>query len=151
MLRGRFGSTSGQPYIAARVYIPRLGVVGNVSFLLDTGAESTVLMPADAQTLSVDYDALRNRGSSVGLGGAVDLFREPARLAFAGSGGFMYGYEINLRVYPAGDRDSLTVPSLLGRNVIDRWRITYDRSASELTARVVSYDQRWVLGASAGT
>ena len=93
-----------------------------------------------------DYDTLRNRAASVGLGGAVDLFREPARLAFAGSGGFIYGYEINLRVYPAGGTGSLTLPSLLGRNVIDHWRITYDRSASELTARVVSYDRRWVLG-----
>ena len=105
-------------------------------------------MPADAQTLAVDYDALQNRAASVGLGGAVDLFKEPARLAFAGSGGVMYGYEINRSVYPAGDRGSLTLPSLLGRNVIDRWRVTYDRSASELTADVVSYDQRWVLAGS---
>ena len=145
MLRGRFGNTSGQPYIPARVYIPRLGLLGNISFLLDTGAESTVLMPADAQTLGVDYDVLGNPAASVGIGGTVDVFQEPARLAFAENGGFMYGYEVNLLIYPGPDSESMTFPSLLGRNVIDRWRVIYDRSTSELAARVVSFDQRWTL------
>ena len=32
MLHGRFGESSGRPYIPARVFIPRLGLAGNVSF-----------------------------------------------------------------------------------------------------------------------
>ena len=38
MLHGRFGESSGRPYVWARVFIPRLGLVGNVSFIFDTGA-----------------------------------------------------------------------------------------------------------------
>ena len=34
----------------------------------------------------------------------------------------------------------MTTPSLLGRDVIDRWRVTYDKSASELLAKVISSD-----------
>ena len=34
----------------------------------------------------------------------------------------------------------MTVPSLLGRDIIDQWRVTYDRLASELLAEVVSWD-----------
>ena len=48
MLQGRFGDTSGRPYMSARVIVPRLNVTGNVSFIFDTGADFTMLMPADA-------------------------------------------------------------------------------------------------------
>ena len=58
MLRGRFGESSGRPYVSARVFIPRLALAGNVSFIFDTGADSSVLMPADAATLAVDYGML---------------------------------------------------------------------------------------------
>lgn len=36
----------------------------------------------------------------------------------------------------------MTIPSLLGRDVIDQWRVTYDKSASELLAEVISWDAR---------
>ncbi len=45
MLIGRFGHTSGRPYFEARVVLPHLNVAGNVSFLLDTGADKSLLMP----------------------------------------------------------------------------------------------------------
>ena len=40
----------------------------------------------------------------------------------------------------------MTVPSLLGRNIIDRWRVTYDKSAWELLAEVVSSDAQQAHG-----
>ena len=39
----------------------------------------------------------------------------------------------------------MTAPSLLGRDIIDQWRVTYDRSASELLVEVVSWDAWHVL------
>ena len=36
----------------------------------------------------------------------------------------------------------MTIPSLLGRDIIDRWRVTYDKSAPELLAEVISSDGR---------
>jgi hypothetical protein len=50
MLEGRIGILSGAPYIEARISFPRLGLQGLVSFLVDTGADGTVLMPADTKT-----------------------------------------------------------------------------------------------------
>ena len=58
MLQGRFGDTSGRPYLEGRFYIPRLGVQGNISFLVDTGADSTTLLPADANKLNIDHSEL---------------------------------------------------------------------------------------------
>ena len=39
----------------------------------------------------------------------------------------------------------MTIPSLLGRDIIDRWRVIYDKSASELQAEVISSDARATL------
>ncbi|MYJ75023.1 MAG: hypothetical protein F4089_07905 [Gammaproteobacteria bacterium] len=111
-----------------------------MSFIFDTGADSSVLMPADAATLGVDYDLLSNPFKSFGIGGSAPTYIERARLAFADDNGrTLYGYDIPLLTHhpPA---DAMRVPSLLGRNIIDRWRVTYDKSVSELVAEVVSAD-----------
>ena len=61
MLSGRFGGTTGRPYIEAFLSIPSMGINGAVSFLIDTGADSTVLMQADATRLQLDYSQLTPR------------------------------------------------------------------------------------------
>ena len=140
MLQGRFGESSGRPYVSARVFIPRLGLAGNVSFIFDTGADSSVLMPADAIALGVDHALLSNPFESFGIGGSAPTYVEHARLAFADvRGDRVYGYDVPLLVHHP-TTDAMRVPSLLGRNVIDRWRVTYDKSASELAAEVLSCD-----------
>ena len=50
MLRGRFGHANKRPYIQGRLFIPRLEVWSDVSFLVDTGADKTSLLPADGST-----------------------------------------------------------------------------------------------------
>ena len=140
MLRGRFGESSGRPYVSARVFIPRLGLAGNVSFIFDTGADSTVLMPADAITLGVDYGSLSNPSQSLGIGGSASMYREWTYLTFADANGDrLYSYDIPLLICDYTP-DAMGIPSLLGRDVIDRWRVTYDKSAAELTAEVLSSD-----------
>ncbi len=47
MLRGRFGHANKRPYIQGRLFIPRLEIWSDVSFLVDTGADKTSLLPAD--------------------------------------------------------------------------------------------------------
>lgn len=43
MLRGRFGDTTGAPYIEGRLILTRLNLTADISFLVDTGADYTVL------------------------------------------------------------------------------------------------------------
>ena len=69
MLRGRFGDTSGRPYMEGHVLLPRLGLSGNVSFIFDTGADTSLLMPLDAQRMGIDYGLLGNELSTLGIGG----------------------------------------------------------------------------------
>ena len=105
MLRDRFGESSGRPYVPARVFLPRLGLAGNVSFIFDTGADSSVLMPADAATLGVDYGLLSNPFESFGIGGSAPTYIERARIAFVDANAQrVYGYDIGLLIHhPTAD------------------------------------------------
>ena len=58
------------------VLLPRLGWNGNVSFILDTGADTSLLMPLDAQRMGVDYGLFENEISTLGIGGASENFAE---------------------------------------------------------------------------
>ena len=82
MLRGRFGDTSGRPYMEGHVLFPRLGWSGNVSFIFDTGADASLLMPLDAERMGIDYAMLENEVSALGIGGVSENFIESAYLAF---------------------------------------------------------------------
>ena len=125
------------------VLLPRLGKRGNVSFIFDTGADTSLLMPLDGQRMGVDYEAFEEEGVSFGIGGVSANYIESAYLVFVGDEA-LYGYEIKLRVCKPSD-DLMTVPSLLGRDIIDRWRVTYDKPAQELLAEVISADARQEL------
>ena len=126
------------------VWLPRLGKSGNVSFIFDTGADTSLLMALDAQRLAIDYGVLKNEVSSLGVGGESKNRIEPAHLSFVGDQ-VLYTYVIQLHICEPTN-ELMTIPSLLGRDVIDRWRVTYDKSASELLAEVISSDARAVLG-----
>src|SRR5438046_2893461 len=98
MLTGRFGNTTGRPYIEGRLYLPRLSVQGDISFLLDTGADGSMLMPADAIRLGVPYDALQGDNEASGIGGTVNCFVEHVVFAFTEPGAAVYVYELAIDI-----------------------------------------------------
>jgi hypothetical protein len=140
VLTGRFGDTSGRPYIEGRLSIPRLKVAGNISFLVDTGADQTLLMPDDARFLSIDFSMLRSKSLASGIGGASGVFLEPAYLLFTEPSKRVYAYSIRLLISePLANH--VGVPSLLGRDVLDRWRMVYEPSQGKLIFTVKSADR----------
>jgi hypothetical protein len=144
MLRGRFAGDGSRPFIDALLYIPALQIEGMVSFLIDTGADTTVLMPFDAKRLNVDYTKLTTTAESLGVGGKSVDHIVAAALAVRGDDGITHAYQLQLRVL-RNDPILQTVPSLLGRDVINRWRLHYHPMANELTADVISSDRQFAL------
>ncbi len=125
------------------MFLPRLRLNGNISFVFDTGADASLLMPLDARRIGINYTDLQKSEQSLGIGGVSVNFIEPAFLAFVGDGE-LYGYEIELRICNPSD-EILTIPSLLGRDIIDRWRVTYDKPELYLAAEVIAADARQTL------
>ena len=141
MIKGRYGGTSGRPYIEARLTIPSQKLNAEISFVLDTGADATVLMPLDGAKMGLDYGKLLRTTRSVGVGGYCEDFLEEAIVTFRDSDGTLYAFEIEINI-SSPSPDIMAIPSLLGRDIITRWAITYDPELGILDAEVRSADLR---------
>ena len=145
VLLGRIGDTSGSPYIEGQLFIPRFRVRSNVSFLVDTGADSTTLLPSDALKLGLNYgDLVRNPNPTIGIGGRSHNFLEEAVIAFTATGTAAFYYRIQLEIVEYDD-DLMMLPSLLGRDVLRNWRMRYSPPTSRLTFHVISSHQTIAL------
>lgn len=140
MLRGRFGDTTGRPYLEGRLILPRLNVQGDISFLVDTGADRTVLMPVDAVRLGIDYRQLRGSHVTVGLGGMAHMFVEADAAVFLEGAATLHLYFVDIAI-PSFTPEIADLPSLLGRDVLDRWRMHYNPTAGTLSFKVLSADR----------
>lgn len=146
MINGRFGGTTNRVYFEALLLIEALDVRSKVSFLFDTGADATVLMPLDCARLNVDFGKLKRATVSQGIGGQSVGFKETAILVFADPGVAQYAYEIDLILKPPNAAQVSKLPSLLGRNVTDNWRITYAGMLQQCTAEPLRYDHKFDVG-----
>jgi len=140
MLHGRFGDTTTTPFIEASVHFPRLNVRGYISFLADTGASGTVLMPPDSKKLGVNFNLLENPVTSTTVGGPAKGFMEEAVVAFLDKDkNIIYAYEIKVQIFKR-TRGNTTLPSLLGRDILNRWRVVIDHSTNFFACTPRSWD-----------
>ena len=144
MLYGRFGNTSGRPFLEGRLILPRLEIAGHVSFLVDTGADESFLHPADGLLLGVPYANLQDEHESVAIGGSVRTCIEPAVIAFSEAGVAVHAYHVRIGI-PEPTQDTMGLPSLLGRDVLDHWRMVYEPSNRLLAFEVLSADATFPL------
>ena len=119
MIRGYFDDRlNSPPYVTGFIDIPAIGVVGiRVEFLIDTGADTSLIGNFDANRISERFDAdlanLREGQPSYGLGGVTEMRTADATLR-------LDDFTKNLRVdilEPSPD-GQFYVPSLLGRDVL---------------------------------
>jgi len=143
MITGRFGDTTTSPYIEASVHLPRLRIRGYVSFLVDTGASGSVLMPADAKKLGVNFGRLIHPTTSHGIGGFSEGFNEVAVVGFS-DGKHVYGFDIELEIAKR-TKDNQHLPSLLGRDILNRCRLVADHTRKLLTLTPRRWDFRVAL------
>lgn len=137
MIIGRFGDTTKSPYIEGMLALQ--GKRTDISFLLDTGAQRTVLMPADATKLGLDRTKITKACQSTGVGGIANDFCDTAILTFLGKSGALYNYKVEIIVaHPT--QFNTKIPSLLGRDIINRWHVNYDPALPLLECAVNSAD-----------
>ena len=147
MISGRYGNTTGAPYIGARVVFPRLKTVlrlpppgeADVSCLADTGADGTVIMPTDWRRFSVDFSQLVTPHEIWGVGGKADGFKEAAIVTFSEPGFGLRVYEVDIIIVKPTPF-AVTCPSLLGRDIMKHWSITFDKPNGKVSARVLRAD-----------
>lgn len=141
MIIGRFGDTTKSPFVEGLLALQNKRT--NISFLLDTGAQRSVLMPADAVKLGIDRTVITKACQSTGVGGISNDFCCDAIITFRGNSTQLYSYKIEI-IVASPTAFNLTIPSLLGRDVINRWRVNYDPALQSLECTVNTADN--ILG-----
>jgi hypothetical protein len=141
MLEGRFARDSGAPYIQAHVLFPRLRLGGALWFLIDTGADGTLLMPADSRKLRVDFCLLTNSTVSQGIGGIARGYHETAVLSFSDRRYYIYSYLIKMEL-ATPLAHNMRLPSLLGRDILRQWRLIVDSPENEIKCVPKAWDIR---------
>ena len=134
---GRYGDTSKSPYVESVISIesqfPRL-LPSDISFLVDTGASVTTIAPNDGCRIGVDYGALRNQQGISGIGGEARAYIEPAILCFGGSSK-IYVYQLPI-LFLEPLEEYMQYPSLLGRDILSKWKMVYSPQENHLSFEV---------------
>ena len=137
MFRGSFDR--GRPVVECRLVIPRLSVNHRLMLLVDTVGSASCLHPADAIRAGIPFDGLGNRVGYLGIGGSSAYFRESANLPCKDDSYLrIYRLDPLIAVPTENNRD---LPSLLGRDVLNRWRMDYHPAEGRLECTVHSADR----------
>ncbi len=138
-LEARFSPPA--PSVAAEIESPALQRRPLV-FLMDTGASVTVLLDRDVERLGIDWDGLvKAKRQLGGIGGFVETrIMKDARVFFrTSSGGIVkervavYAARHSLKALDERTRRSvMLMPSLLGRDILEKYRVVYDRPGNRV-------------------
>ena len=125
MITGEFDE-DGSLTVEGELIIPRLGISERVVFLVDTGANMTVVHPQDICEASIPLRLPENMFSLWGIGGSADFYSETASLFFTDDDGITtYPYRLDIGI-AAPDANNRDFPSLLGRDILDCWYLECD-------------------------
>ena len=89
--------------------------------------------------MNLPYSSLRNVQPGRGVGGPVECYREPALVIFNEDGRYIRGYNVETEILSA-QGPTVGLPSLLGRDILDQWRMTYAPLADQLDFEVLQAD-----------
>jgi hypothetical protein len=97
-------------------------------------------MPADSRKLGVRTKSLRNPTVSEGIGGAAKGFNEQIILTFSDNR-YIYSYLFDAEI-SAPTRHNYRFPSLLGRDILNRWRFVLEPTRNLITFNPRTWDLR---------
>lgn len=133
MIRERFLGIGGRlrPFMIGGISIPSQNVSGEVNFLVDTGADSTLLVPPDALRLNLDVARLPEGPPVTGVGGLTRTVYTEAAIAFG-----HLAYQLPLRILaPVDDEQARSlrrIPSLLGRDILSHFAVFIEERTSRV-------------------
>ncbi len=135
MISGTFDPTYRRPYVRGRLALPGLHLDDYIYFLVDTGADTTTIYPRDALRMGIDYDKLSPvEVPQYGVGGIEYASEEHANIFFQ-DGRSIRTYTILVSV-PRPTEHNIRLPSLLGQDIIQYWRMVHDKRRDRLTFTV---------------
>jgi len=136
LIRGFFRNGAG--FMNIHLISESLDIDETVEFLVDTGASRTTLLDKDATYLGLDYNKLSKYKEDLsGIGGSISTYIiEDASLII---GSTQIDIPVMVGRHPIDKMTkeelirTLRIPSLLGRDLINKFRLIFDKEKEELT------------------
>ena len=122
------------PVFDCYIDIPTLRCGHTALLLFDTGGEQTAIMPRLGSLMNIPYGRLSYPLSSGGVGRA-GLCEYPAVVAFRDRAGNFRNYPIDIAIFNPAEVNPRS-HSLLGRDIINTWKVLYDYPGGRLLARM---------------
>jgi len=130
------------PFIEAILVSESLHMSKLVNFHVDTGASASIILDKDVRYLKVDATRLKKAERNVGgVGGVINTYViEDANLMFKTEDGSLQKEGLRMLVGKHDlmelDAESrtlvLVMPSLLGRDILRRYKFVYDERSNEV-------------------
>jgi len=117
--------------------LPEFHIEGRISFLFDTGADISLLMPADWMRLGVQFADLTGATTIHGLGGPVHCGTAQCIVMFTDPGKTIFYHVISIAIAPP-EPSYLTMPSILGRDVFDGWEVFLSPTRKVFDVKIVN-------------
>ena len=123
----------GRPTVEGRVSLTSLNRDGVVQFIVDTGADQTLIAYEDAVDLGVDFEQYNQSSvvASVGVGGSLRVYPEGGRLIVRDAGDNYHPFDITLGL--AERNPDGWIPSLLGRDILRWFRVVVSQPENVVT------------------
>jgi hypothetical protein len=138
-LTGTFKGSTQSPVVGCRLLIRSLAIDREIRFLVDTRAQVTMISSADTERMAIDVSRLDRGPTMDGVGGGLPTHRVSAMLVFRETPRRLYMYRLSIVIAAPGAM-SRDLPSVLGRDILNRWHMTYRPMERRLEFDVVSSD-----------
>jgi hypothetical protein len=143
MIKARFESFSKRPVVNCFLSIPSMHVHDTVAFMMDTGADSSLLMPGDGIRLGIDYRNLVFEHVAVGIGGECKEHPTGA-IIMVSDGTTVYAHRRGIGI--AEKRaETMGFPSILGMDVMRGWEILLNYPENSVQIIVKQCDEQRLL------
>jgi hypothetical protein len=139
IIKGSFDPETRRPYCQGLLFIPKLKKNIKIDFIIDTGSDVTTLNPGDGRRLSLDYSKLSYTEQALGVNSEHNAASLRAIIAFVSEDGFLPIYSIQLHISPYS-KECEKLPSMLGTDILHRWRMDWYPTRNILEFEVVSSD-----------
>ena len=135
MISGFFRNGAG--FVNAHLISEKLGMGETIEFLVDTGASRTTLLDKDVICLGIKYDKLRRYEQDLsGIGGSVETYVVDDSLLLFGECAMKIPVFVARHPLETMDKEErikiLRFPSILGRDVINRFRLIFDKETEKI-------------------